>query len=55
MIADGRLLKAWGQSINVPAAGVAVGMLIEVTRGLLTGRSLVAAGPGTPTGSPPRP
>ena len=43
MMADGTLLKALGQSMQVLAIGFALGTLIGVALGLLAGRSVVAA------------
>ena len=43
MMADGTLLKALGQSMQVLAIGFSLGTLIGVTLGLLAGRSVVAA------------
>jgi ABC-type nitrate/sulfonate/bicarbonate transport system permease component len=44
MMADGTLLTAMGQSLSVLSAGFALGTLGGIGLGLLTGRSLVAAG-----------
>jgi ABC-type nitrate/sulfonate/bicarbonate transport system permease component len=43
MMADGTLLQALGQSMQVLAIGFALGTLIGVALGLLAGRSVVAA------------